>query len=385
MQITTRSDLVFVSREEYDLLSDMVGRAVERSTRKTSTGRSVWEQLVDAGVLSAALPEAEGGFGDARAVSVIAEMLGYHGIVSPFIPSSAVVTRALSRVPDPSGSIEIRQRIAGGEIVATLPIIPHLSAISATPAESSNTSMTAYSLSGRAQLVPFGAEAGIILIEATLTLSGQTSEPAVFLIDKDNVKIENSVIGIDGFPYADVVLDGVAAAPACLLCRGDRARDLMEWCRDAYLTALCADALGAMSKLVAITSDYLKVRHQFGQPLASYQALRHRLVDMDIAVTQTRTLAEMAAGVLDDDDVDTRRNAVTTAHYMTVRAAFQVSQEAVQLHGAIGMAEETPIGGYFKRLLAISLLFGDEDSALIRYSAGAACNGLNAGRPAFAG
>jgi len=91
----------------------------------------------------------------------------------------------------------------------------------------------------------------------------------------------------------------------------------------------------------------------------------------------------MAAGVLDDNDADTRRNAVTTAHYITVRAAFQVSQEAVQLHGAIGMAEETSIGGYFERLLAISLLFGDEDSALSRYSAGAACDSLNTGRPAL--
>jgi hypothetical protein len=371
MQITTSSDLIFVPREEYALLSDMIERAVGSATRKTSNGRSAWEQLVDAGVLSAALPEAEGGFGDARAVSVIAEMLGRHGIVSPFIPCSAVVTRALSRVDDPSGSIEMRQRIAGGEIVATLPIIPHLSAIVATLAGDSNAGVPAFSLSGRAQLVPFGAEAGVILIEALLSPPGQTSEPAVFLIDKGDVKIENSVIGIDGFPYADVVLNGAAATTGRLLCQGDRASDLMEWCRDAYLTALCADALGAMSRLVAITGDYLKVRYQFGEPLASYQALRHRFVDMDIAVTQTRTVAEMAAGVLDDNDANPRRHAVTTAHYMTVRAAFQVSQEAVQLHGAIGMAEETPVGGYFKRLLAISLLFGDEDSALSRYTAGA--------------
>jgi alkylation response protein AidB-like acyl-CoA dehydrogenase len=161
--------------------------------------------------------------------------------------------------------------------------------------------------------------------------------------------------------------DGIVTADH-MLATGDDARRLAAWCRDAWLATLCADAIGAMATLVRMTGDYLKVRQQFGQRLSFYQVLQHRYVDMDMALTEARTVAEWAAGLLDTDRDDERSVAVTTAHFIVVRATTKVSQESVQLHGGIGMAQETSVGRYFKRLLTLPLLFGDEDAAAARYS-----------------
>jgi alkylation response protein AidB-like acyl-CoA dehydrogenase len=354
------TDLIFVPREEYALLADTLDRLLPDAAGLPTDWQALWADLAASGALAAGLSEADGGLDDARAVSVVAERLGQHGAVSPFIVSSAVVARVLAKAPGAAAFDASRARLADGSAVATLALLAD------RPLAIENAS-GGYKVSGACKLVSFGAEADHVLVE------GATADGKVILalLSGSARHVERAVVGIDGFPYADIRFDGVVPADQ-VLAIGDDACRLASWCRDAWLATLCADAVGAMATLVKMTGDYLKVRQQFGQRLSSYQVLQHRYVDMDMALTESRTVAEWAAGLLDAGSDDARRAAVTTAQFVVARAATRVSQESVQLHGGIGMAQETPVGRYFKRLLTLPLLFGDEDAAAVSYSGAAA-------------
>lgn len=140
--------------------------------------------------------------------------------------------------------------------------------------------------------------------------------------------------------------------------------------RDAWLAAQCADALGAMRRLVRMTGEYLGVRHQFGMPIGQNQALRHRSVDLHLAIREVEATCEYATVTIDRAGAHAQRaHAVAVAHYAAVRAAWRIAQECVQMHGGIGMAAATPVGDDCKRLLGFALRCGDEDVALARLAA----------------
>lgn len=347
------SDLIFVPREEYGLLADTLGRLLPEPSSPPKDWKALWADLAQSGALAVGLPEDEGGLDDARAVSVVAEQLGKHGAVSPFVGSSAVVARLLAKSPFAAATADLRARLADGSAVAAVALL------SDRPLHVTQAGGK-FTLNGARRLVPFGAEADHVLVEG---VSSDKSRVLV-LAPKSSYRVERAVIGVDGGPYADIVFSDSAVGGEHMLGAGVEAERLWAWCGDAYLATLCADEVGAMTTLVRMTGDYLKVRRQFGAPLSSYQVLQHRFVDMDMALTESRTVAEWAAGLLDADDDRERRQAVATTHFTVMRAATKISQDSVQLHGGIGMAQETAVGRYFKRLLALPLIFGDEDIPL---------------------
>lgn len=352
------ANVIFVPKQEHGLLVDALDHLLGEQALIKDGWRPLWQQLAQAGILSAALPESDGGLQDSRALALLAERLGRSGAVSPFISSAAAATSLLSRVPAAARFAELREHLGSGSVTVAVDI-PGIA-----QSERGAITLTRGKLSGVARLVPFGAEADFIILVTT----GNDGEPALVLVQKSDVAVEQSVIGIDGAPYATLRLDGVALRPDSEFARGAEAERLIEWGRDMLVTMHCAEALGAMSMLVDLTRDYLKVRHQFGEPLSAFQVLRHRLVDMDMALTEARSVVECAAGLIEEDDVSARRQAVMATHFTVARAALKVSQDSVQLHGGIGMADETPVGGYFRRLLTLPLLFGDEDACAESYS-----------------
>lgn len=354
------SDLIFVPREEHGLLADTLDRLLPEPSSAPKDWKDLWVDLAQSGALAVGLPEDEGGLNDARAVNVVAEQLGLHGAVSPFVGSSGVVARLLTKSSAADSSADLRAALVDGSAVATVALV------SDRPLNLGEAGGR-YTLDGVRRLVPFGAEADHILVEG----ASSNDSRVLALVPKSAYRVERAVVGIDGCPYADIVFSGSVIGHEQVLGTGAEAERLWGWCRDAYLTALCADALGAMATLVQMTGDYLKVRQQFGARLSSYQVLQHRFVDMDMAFTESRTVAEWAAGLLDAGHEDERRVAVTTAHFVVVRSATKISQDSVQLHGGIGMAQETPVGRYFKRLLTLPLLFGDEDAAMTTYTSAA--------------
>jgi len=158
---------------------------------------------------------------------------------------------------------------------------------------------------------------------------------------------------------ADVRLDGVRVGADAVLGEPGAALPAIEQAVDGAIAALCAEAVGAMEYAQELTVDYLKVRKQFGVAIGSFQALQHRAVDMLVATEQARSMALYATMMCEEPDAAERRRAISAAKVQVNRSGRFVGQEAVQLHGGIGMTEECQVGHYLRRLTMIEMLFGD--------------------------
>jgi pimeloyl-CoA dehydrogenase small subunit len=179
----------------------------------------------------------------------------------------------------------------------------------------------------------------------------------------------------DGLRAAEIALSGVRVGPEGVLGEPGAALPLIEHVVEEGIAALCAEAVGAMSVMHELTVDYLKTRRQFGREIGSFQILQHRAVDMLIALEQARSMAMFATMMAGEDDALERGNAVSAAKVQIGRSGKLIGQQAIQLHGAIGMTMEYKVGHYFKRVTMIDAMFGDADHhlrRLVRHGAGPA-------------
>src|SRR6202011_4219617 len=165
----------------------------------------------------------------------------------------------------------------------------------------------------------------------------------------------------DGLRAAEVALSGVRVGPEGVFGEPGAALPLVERVVDEAIAALCAEAVGAMSVMHELTVDYLKTRRQFGREIGSFQILQHRAVAMLVALEQSRSMAMLATMMAAEGDASERRNAVAAAKVQIGRSGKFIGQQAIQLHGGIGMTMEYKVGHYFKRVTMIDTMFGDAD------------------------
>ena len=168
----------------------------------------------------------------------------------------------------------------------------------------------------------------------------------------------------DGSRAAEITLSGVRVGPEGLLGEPGAALPLVERVVDEAIAALCAEAVGAMTAMHELTVEYLKTRRQFGREIGSFQILQHRAVDMLIALEQARSMAMFGTMMAADENASERRNAVAAAKVQIGRSGKFIGQQAIQLHGGIGMTTEYKVGHYFKRVTMIDTMFGDADHHL---------------------
>ena len=229
-----------------------------------------------------------------------------------------------------------------------------------------------FKLSGHKAVVLGAASADHLIVSART--SGDVAEAAgitLFLVPK-------SAAGLSLLPYrtacgqraAEVKLAGVVVEAGQILGALDGAAVLLERTAEEALVALAAEAVGAMAALLAMTREYLKTRKQFGVPIGSFQVLQHRLVDMFMAHELARSTSEAAARVLGDAAslAADRARMAAAAKVQAGRAGRLVGQEAVQLHGGMGMTDELAVGHYFKRLTMIDVMFGNADHHQRRFA-----------------
>jgi alkylation response protein AidB-like acyl-CoA dehydrogenase len=164
-------------------------------------------------------------------------------------------------------------------------------------------------------------------------------------------------------------LKGVEIPASARLGDEGEALPVIEAAIDVGIAALCAEAVGVMQALVDATVNYVQNRQQFGVAIGKFQALQHRIADMLIHLEQARSMSYLAALRCIDDNVSERRRALSAAKAVVGQSCRFVSQQAVQLHGGMGMTEELVVSHWFKRLTAAELLFGDSDTHLQRYAA----------------
>jgi alkylation response protein AidB-like acyl-CoA dehydrogenase len=329
-----------------------------------------WRRYAELGLLALPLPEKFGGLGGSGVdVMAVMEQVGLGLLLEPYL-STVVLCGGLIR---DAASEPIKQsvlpRVAAGKLQLALAAYEatgryDLSHVACTAVESGG----GWALSGRKAVVLDAPSADYFLVSARN--AGRVSDRegiSLFLVPRD-------AAGVTLYPYptqsggraADLQLSNVSAE--ALIGVSGAALGIIERAVDSAIAALCAEALGIVTALNQATLNYLKTRKQFGVPIGAFQALQHRMAEMIIAAEQTRSMAIIAAVHVDVDDGSKRRRAISGAKAYIGQAARFVGQQAVQLHGAMGVVDDLIVSHYFKRLTMIDMSLGDADFHLARFS-----------------
>jgi alkylation response protein AidB-like acyl-CoA dehydrogenase len=228
-----------------------------------------------------------------------------------------------------------------------------------------------YLLDGHKAVVLHAGAADTLLISART--SGEPSDAkgiSLFRVPRDARGLSlDQYPTIDGQRAADIYLNGVQVQESSRLGVEGGALPAIDAALDIGLGALCAEAVGVMQALVDATVAYVQSRQQFGTAIGRFQALQHRIADMLIHLEQARSMSYLAALRCSDENVTERRRALSAAKAVVGQSSRFVAQQAVQLHGGMGMTDELIVSHWFKRLTAAELMFGDSDTHLQRYAA----------------
>jgi len=364
-----REGLVKFLDNRYDL-------ATSRAAVKTGAGwqPEIWRALAeDLGLLGATLPESAGGTGGGPIeLMIIAEALGGALVVEPYVDTAVLGTGLLRRTGGPRAQ-EVLARIVAGTALTAFAATETGPDVVATTALRDNNG-DGWVLEGAKSVVTTAPLATHLLVTAR-TAGSPTDQHGIslFLLDFDAATpppgmTVHRLRTIDDRVAADLVLDGVRLPGDALLGVEGEAGHVVEAAVHEATAAVCAEAVGCMGKVLADTVDYTRQRTQFGQPISRFQVLQHRMVDMYLEVEQAAAATYLAMFSLEAPEAE-RARAVSAAKVTIARAARFVGQNAVQLHGGMGMTEELAVGHYFKRLTAIEYEFGTASSHLARYAA----------------
>lgn len=363
--------------EEQELLSDGLAKFLSvrydldksRAAAKTGIGwqPEIWRGFAtELGILGATLPEDVGGIGGGPIeLMIIAEQLGHALVVEPYVDTVVVAGGLLHRAGGPVANA-LLEKISEGEAVVALAAAEPASADQwqdvSTTAEPDGDGWV---LTGR-KLMVMGAPLATQLLVTARTPDANGISLFRTEIDAPGMEV-HPYRTIDDRRAADIAFDNVRLAPEALLGEQGQAWPSLSRARDEGAAAICAEAVGCMRKVLADTVEYSKQRQQFGQPIGSFQVLQHRMVDMHMELEQSIAAVYLAILKLDEDE-PVRARAVSAAKATIGRAARFIGQQAVQLHGGMGMTEELAIGHYFKRLTAIQYEFGTTDQHIARYA-----------------
>jgi len=328
----------FDYNEEQQLLADSVRRFLEKNydfetRRKIIAGEGwspqVWATFAQMGLTGLPLPADHGGFGGGAVdLMGVMEAFGEALVVEPYLPT-VMAARLIAR---------------GGSDAQKQAILPAV-------AEGRMKLAVAHDDTGRAVL---GAPVADKLV---VTAAG-----GLFLVDAKKAAM-TPFRTLDNMLAADVVFQDVPAEP---LAGGLAA---LEEAVDFATALICAEAVGAMKYACDATLEYLKTRKQFGVPIGTFQALQHRIVEMYISYEQAKSMACLACSKIDSsENPSDRARAVSAAKIKIADSARHVSQEAVQLHGGMGMSEELKVSHAFRRLTVLAGQFGDADHHLERFA-----------------
>ena len=329
--------------------------------------RTHWNQLAEIGVMALPIAEADGGLGGGGVDTLVTmEQIGRGLVLEPYL-GCVVLPAALIKVAAlPEQRVALSEKLATGEhIFAFAHTEPGQRYERAAVGFAAAIAGDGFVLNGRKISVLGGDCADTLIVSAKVADDGEAS---LFLVPAN-------AVGVTRHPYpmqdaqrgADIELVNVAVgAPALLGPRG-HAQSAIDYALDVGCAALCAEAVGVMIELQRQTVEYLKTRKQFGRVIGMNQALQHRAVDMLMHVEMSRSMALEAATNADNPDAKARAKAVSAAKTLIGQACRFVGQNAVQLHGGIGVTHELAASHYFKRLTMINATLGDTDWHLARY------------------
>jgi alkylation response protein AidB-like acyl-CoA dehydrogenase len=365
-------------------LQDAVARWVERAygfERRTAIARAggfspeAWNEIAELGVLGLGTSEDDGGLAMGPVAPMLAlEALGRGLVLEPVAGVALVAASVLAQAPT-----DVRAawapRVAAGEARVVLAYQERAARYRLERVDTRATlAGDAWTLTGAKSLVPIGDQADAFVVSARVSgADDDAAGIALFLVERAASGVATRGYALQDASRAAEV--SFAGAPATLLAPAGAGFAALELAVDIGIAALAAEAVGVMDTLFALTADYLNTRKQFGVPIGSFQALRHRIADMKMQLELARSMSYYATLKLGETP-DARRRALAQAKVQLGHSARFLGQQAIQLHGGIGMTDEYIGSHYFKRLTTMEMQFGDtmhhigEVSARLQETAG---------------
>ncbi len=333
----------------------------------------VWAAIAEMGLLGLPFGEAHGGFGGTTVdVMLVMEAIGEGLLVEPYLATVGLGGRFAARAGTTVQQDRVLPALVQGKHTLAF---AHLETGARYDLRQvglrARRSGEGWVLDGDKRMVLHGGSADTLVVSAR-TAGGVTDADGItlFLVPRSaaGVVVKDSRT-IDNLRTAEIRFSGVGVGPDALLGREGQAFPVIEEVVDYATALLCAEAVGAIRYANEATLEYLKTRRQFGVPIGSFQALQHRMVEMMISYEQARSMAYLACVKIDTADAAERRRVVSAAKIKIADACRHVSQEAVQLHGGMGMTEELKISHTFRRLTMLAQTFGDAEHHLERFAA----------------
>ena len=366
---------------EQDMLRDSIARLIREqydfdSRRKVAKSEAgwrpkMWAQFAEMGLLGASFSEADGGFGGGPIETmIVSEEFGKGLVIEPYLPTVVIAGGFLKHAGSAAQKEEHIPAIVGGErIFAFAALEPKsrfdLNDVSTTAKKDAK----GYSLNGQ-KAVAIGAPFASHLIVTARTSGAQreTKGVTLFIVPKTAKGVTTrDYPTVDGLRASEIYFENVSVGADAIIGELDHGFPLIEKVADEAIASLCAEAHGGMGVLNSATLEYSKTRKQFGQPIGNFQVLQHRMADMFIAYEQAVSMTYMVTLKLDEPD-KARKMAASAAKVQIGKAGRLISQEAVQIHGGMGMTDELNVGHFFKRVTMIESQFGNTDWHLRRYT-----------------
>ena len=372
----------FSFTEEQTLLRNMVQSFVQDNydfdarmkivRSEDGMSREIWQQFAELGLLAAPFSEDLGGLdGGPIETMVIMEELGRGLVVEPYLPTVVLCGGIWNRhASKDQQETHLPSLIAGESIWALAFSEPQSRFNLADIVTSAKAEGDGYVLNGAKAVVLGGPWADKLIVSARV--SGDQRERdgvSLFIVDKSaNGVSTQDYPTVDGGRASEITFENVAVGADALIGEAGNGLDILEEAIDFGIGALSAEAIGHMKQLNDATVEYCKTRKQFGVAIGSFQVLQHRMVDMFMEYEQSVSMTYMVNMKL-SEDASARAKAASGAKVQIGKSGRFVGQQAVQLHGGMGMTEELNVGHYFKRLTMIDTQFGNVDHHLKRFAA----------------
>jgi alkylation response protein AidB-like acyl-CoA dehydrogenase len=346
---------------------------LERARTGGGFATATWREFVEMGWLAAAIPEAHGGLGfGAVEIALIAEEVGRHLVLEPFTACGVYASKAIQYVATDAQKDALLPMIAAGErlyaVASSEPEARGDPTWIACRAERSRDGT--WRLDGRKSLVIGAGVADRFLVFARTSGAIGTPEGiSLFEIAADaaGMHLERYAL-VDGTPAGDLVFENAFLSADALLGTEGAAAEGLQRAVDEAIVAQCAETVGSCEDVLALCSEYLKTRKQFGVPIGSFQALQHRMADMAIETSQARASLHRGLQALTADSPLRRSVDISGVKAQVLKSARFVTQQGIQLHGGYGITEEYRVGHHWRRLLLTDSVFGNHAYHLSRYA-----------------
>jgi len=354
------------------LLADHYGFDKRRSYLAQPEGwsRGLWAQCAELGLLGLPFPEDYGGFGGGPIeVMLVMEAFGRVLALEPYLATVVLGGTAMRLAGSEEQKASMLPQIAEGELILAFAHGERQSRYDLTDVlTTAKPKGSGWVLDGAKSVVLHGDSAQRLILSARN--SGERDDPdgiTLFLVNAASNGVARRAYPMrDGTRAAEISLSGVEVGEEDVLGEIGAGMPVIERVVEAGIAATAAEAVGAMETMQAMTLEYLKIRTQFGRPIGQNQALQHRATEMLMELERGRSMAMLATMLVDEPDAAERAHDIAMAKVGVGQASKFVSQNAIQLHGGIGMTEEYAVGHYFRRCMVIEHTFGDTAHHLSR-------------------